>query len=401
MLNKRDLFRHGLTGMAGLGLCAAFPRALLAQGAEFAKRPPLVPLEAEPDRIYDIGVCLRPFRAAGPRLEVESVGAKRVIHHYGHGGSGWSLSWGSAQMAVPLALTDGQTDIAVVGAGAIGLTTAITAQRMGAKVTIYTKDRFPDVKSAKATGSWTPSSRIAMAEQSGPDFAKRWERMARASFATHQSWLGAAGMPVEWQDRYFLHDVPPADGPVSEVATARASHSRHFVELDHLTNDLLPRAEGLPAGTHPFPVPHVTRSMSLTFNVADLCRHLEEDFLAAGGRFHIATFHEPSDFGRIKENTIINCTGYGARALFRDESVVPIRGQIAWLMPQAGFNYGVRYASKGLSILGRRDGIVVQHVGVDDFYGYNDTNETPDVATARADVELAASLFRPRHASAD
>jgi hypothetical protein len=50
-------------------------------------------------RMTHITVCLRPFRAEGPRLDVETIGAKRVVHNYGHGGSGWSLSWGSAALA--------------------------------------------------------------------------------------------------------------------------------------------------------------------------------------------------------------------------------------------------------------------------------------------------------------
>jgi hypothetical protein len=64
----------------------------------------LAPLHASPDRITAITVCTRPFRAQGPRLDVEQVGQKTVIHNYGHGGSGWSLSWGSSGIAVQKAV---------------------------------------------------------------------------------------------------------------------------------------------------------------------------------------------------------------------------------------------------------------------------------------------------------
>ena len=43
-------------------------------------------------RLFDITVCLRPFRAQGPRIEAETIGDALVVHNYGHGGSGWSLS---------------------------------------------------------------------------------------------------------------------------------------------------------------------------------------------------------------------------------------------------------------------------------------------------------------------
>ena len=78
----------------------------------------LLPLHASPDRITAITVCTRPFRAQGPRLDVEQVGQKTVIHNYGHGGSGWSLSWGSSGIAVQKAVATGERDIAVIGCGA-------------------------------------------------------------------------------------------------------------------------------------------------------------------------------------------------------------------------------------------------------------------------------------------
>ncbi|MFV4649235.1 FAD-dependent oxidoreductase, partial [Mycobacterium tuberculosis] len=87
------------------------------------------------DRLFDISVCLRPFRAAGPRLDTEQVGDALVVHNYGHGGSGWSLSWGSGTIAVEKAMASSPREIAVVGCGALGLTAAILAQAAGAKVT--------------------------------------------------------------------------------------------------------------------------------------------------------------------------------------------------------------------------------------------------------------------------
>lgn len=49
-------------------------------------------------------VGLRPDRPS-VRVESEKVGGSRVIHNYGHGGNGVSLSWGCAREATRLALT--------------------------------------------------------------------------------------------------------------------------------------------------------------------------------------------------------------------------------------------------------------------------------------------------------
>jgi glycine/D-amino acid oxidase-like deaminating enzyme len=45
---------------------------------------------------------LRPYRAGGMRVEVESVAGTPIVHNYGHSGAGITFSWGSAREAVGL-----------------------------------------------------------------------------------------------------------------------------------------------------------------------------------------------------------------------------------------------------------------------------------------------------------
>lgn len=378
--------RRAFIGRAA-GLAGALPFAAKA-GAVFDPLAGVEPVRATPDRIFRTTVCLRPFRAAGPRIEVEQVGRKRVVHNYGHGGSGWSLSWGSAEAAVALALADGVRDVAVIGAGALGLTAALTAQRAGARVTIYTKEQFPFVRSARATGTWSPDSRVAMTKAVDPGFGDRWETMARSSFSYFQSLLGVAGDPVEWTDRYMLSDTPFGPRRAAAPGTERPDE---FLHLESRLADIMPRSVDLPPGTHPFRPAHARRNSSLTFNVADLMRQLTTDFRLAGGTIVPMEFHAPGDVTKLKQPAIIHCTGYGARALWRDESIVPVRGQIAWLIPQAGVTYGVYYGT--LSMLARRDGIVVQEVGEDEWFGYGDANEEPDHEAAREWVRRLAGFW--------
>jgi glycine/D-amino acid oxidase-like deaminating enzyme len=312
------------------------------------------------------------------------VGDKLVVHNYGHGGSGWSLSWGSGAIAVGKALAgaNGAREIAVIGCGALGLTSAIVAQRAGMHVTIYAKERFPEVRSARATGGWTPDSRIALTAKAAPEFPELWERMARTSFATYQSYLGMAGNPVEWTDRYFLSDDPPGQGQADSIGFARYENRIH---------DLTPRAQDLPPGAHPFPTKYARRTSSLTFNVAAYSRQLMNDFLIAGGKIEAADFHSPSDLNTLSQTVIINATGYGARQLWNDQSITPVRGQIAWLIPQPGVDYGLVYGN--LNVLGRRDGIVVQPALQGEASGWNDANEQPDREEAVAGVRMLAELY--------
>src|SRR4051794_30796634 len=104
---RRDVLRGAtaIGGLVGLSACATAPRATLQAARPPLARPPLVPMRIGPDEIIDIKSCIRPFRAAGPNLDAELIGDTLVIHNYGHGGSGWSLSWGSAEFAVGKALS--------------------------------------------------------------------------------------------------------------------------------------------------------------------------------------------------------------------------------------------------------------------------------------------------------
>lgn len=377
----------GIGGLGALGL--ALPRGALAQSDRFVI-PPLAPLRMDPSRITKVTVCLRPFRAAGPRLDVEKVGRKRVVHNYGHGGSGWSLSWGSAQIAAARALEGGTRHVAVIGCGAIGLTTALTLLRAGARVTIYARDRTPYTRSVRATGTWSPDSRIADADRIDPGFPALWDRMARSSYAAWQTMVGLPGEPVAWADRYSLGDAEGAGGPrVPFPERPAATPEVNFYEGD--LPGLAPRSHRLEPGQHPFPVARANMGVSMQFNVAELAHLLTTEFLTEGGHIQTMTFNTPADLQRLRQPVVVNCTGYGARALWKDQTVTPVRGQIAWLPPQPEVRYGVYY--RRVTVLPRPDGIVVQYVGPSDMWGYGSEDETPDLSEAEAAISTIAPLF--------
>ena len=390
-LDRRRLLQAsaalGALPFAGLGACTT-----IAGSGSALIRPvtsgfrPLAPVRAEPERLFDLTVCLRPFRAAGPRLDAEQVGDALVVHNYGHGGSGWSLSWGSAEIAVGKAMASSPKAIAVVGCGALGLTSAITAQRAGAEVTIYARDLLPQTRSARATGQFTPDSRIALADAAGPDFPALWEQMARTSFKTYRNYLGLPGDPVEWLDNYDVSDLAPG------APAAVPSGGLEFARYRSRIRDLMPGGRLLSREESPFDAPTVSRGASLTFNIADYGHTLVSDFLLAGGRIRQREFHAPAELGTLPEKVVINCPGYGARALWKDDSVIPVRGQIGWLIPQPEAHYGVSY--NGVYIVSRRDGIVVQGVSGGDMRGYGDDREVVDRDESLKSVAVVAELMQ-------
>jgi glycine/D-amino acid oxidase-like deaminating enzyme len=385
-MRRRDFIRSVGAGAGALAVPSAFSAETLTTSPT---TPPTALIEpfilpkvrADVDRIVAVTVCTRPFRAKGARIEAEKLGRKTVVHNYGHGGSGWSLSWGSSTLAVRLALQTKAKEIAVIGCGALGLTSALVAQRAGLKVKIYAKERPPEVRSTFATGSWTPNSRYCSEEHTTAELAAQWEEMTRISHRTFQHMLSLPGEPIEWREGYLLTDWAPGAGP-------KHTNEPIYPDLDARVRDLTPRNRFLTPGTHPFPTAYVRRFTTMNFNITVLQRQLMQDFLLAGGVIETREFASPSDVAKLKEKTLINATGYGARALWGDESIVPVRGQLLRLIPQPEIAYGLMYNGV-LSMVPRRDGIVLQTQKPDDF---GNADATVDRAQAEQAVTMMAEL---------
>ena len=310
-----------------------------------------------------------------------------MIHHYGYGGSGWSLSWGYGYEAMQMALATGEHDFAVIGCGAIGLTTAVLLARTGARVTIYARDLPPFTRSSLATGVFTPDSRIALAEYATPEFSKNWNERARYSYRTYQSLLGLADEPVEYLDFYSVNGGQSLSGG-TEANDARPA----FAELEgELLADLEPKNRTFPAGAHTLGAHALTRSTTFMFNLSAYTHFLMSDFRSADGKIEVTEFTSPADFSRLRQKTIVHATGYGARALFNDESVIPVRGQIARTPPQEGIHYGLAYGDS--IFVPRRDGFVFQVIGNDDYYGYGIDSTAPDRVEAVHAIQTIQSLF--------
>ena len=212
--------------------------------------------------------------------------------------------------------------------------------------------------------------------------------MARRSWAEHHAFVGLDGDPVSFIDQYILRPRSEAEGPVGPAPTPGEVDFAHYGDR---LNGLSPRSRSLSPAEHPFPVAAARLYPQMTFNVAEYARQLTEAFLLEGGRIVQRMFHAPSELSELAEPVIVNCTGYGARALFGDDSLVPVRGQIAWLTPQPEVTYGLWYRS--VSMIPRADGIVIQASGVSEMVGYGVEDETPDRAEAEAALAALAPLF--------
>jgi len=150
LLDRRTFAAAGsaaiLSGCATVGSRSARPSACA----------PLPPVKVDQSRVIRTIAGLRPYRASGFVVRTEPLGDKRLVHNYGHGGAGITLSWGSSKLAADLGLSGHSGPVAVIGAGALGLTTARLVQEAGFPVTVYAKALPPDTTSNVAGGQIAP-----------------------------------------------------------------------------------------------------------------------------------------------------------------------------------------------------------------------------------------------------
>jgi hypothetical protein len=389
-MDRRHLLKNSL-GLIGLG---ATSQTAVAQNARvpLMDRPPrLAPIRAHVDRIYDMKSCLRPFRTKGPNLSVERIGDATVIHNYGHYGSGWCLSWGSADLQVQKAMSFSPKKIAVIGSGIIGLTSAVVALRAGAQVTIYTRELLPRTRSYRANGVWGPGT-VALASEAPANLGDIWEHMVRISWKNFRPYMGMAGNPIAWSDHYTLSDTPFDAPPPPLPPMANGQARPEFYNMGNRASDLDAKPEVLTPEVNPFPVKYGNRVTKMFFNFSEYGYLLTSEFFARGGKIVIRDFHSPDELAHLPEKVIINCPGYAAHDWWKDKAMIPVRGQTEWLIPQPEVNYGFTY--RNVECRSKSDGVMVIAIGPEQFAkSWNNGNEIPDRAEAEGAVKVVEELF--------
>jgi glycine/D-amino acid oxidase-like deaminating enzyme len=271
-------------------------------------------------------------------VRAEKLGDTTVVHNYGHGGGGITLSWGTSELAVDEAWKTGQKRFAVLGAGAIGLATARLLQQRGADVTIYAKDLPPHTTSNIAGGQWSPTSVMNPSCRTAESDAL----LARAARLAHGAFqqLPTAEYGIRWLENYVLSDEP----------------LREWWEHT-LVRDLYPESRELRNGEHPFAARHARRFTTMLIEPPIYLTAMVRDVRLAGGRIVVGELTSREEIQGLPERVVLNCTGLGAKALFGDQELEPVRGQLTFLLPQAEVDYIV--IAGGLYMFPRRDGILL------------------------------------------
>jgi glycine/D-amino acid oxidase-like deaminating enzyme len=365
--SRREFLALAATGLAG---CSARRAAITPPSINRAR---LARVNVAPERVIRVIVGLRPYRPSGFVVRADKLDSKTIIHNYGHGGAGITLSWGTAHLAMEEAARIPTREAAVLGGGIVGLSTARLLQQRGSSVTIYTKAMPPDTTSNIGGGYWDPVT-VYDHTRVTPEFKRQFGEAARFAFRYYQS-LTSANYGVRWLPVYKFS----RDGPYRH-----ADPESPYSEVD----PLFPDARQLPPEENPFDVPYVYRYSSMLIEPAIYLPALLRDYFSAGGRIVVREFAESRELLTLKEDLLFNCTGLGSRMLFNDEELVPVRGQLVFLLPQAEINY-MTIGPSNIYMFPRQDGILLGG-----SHEMNDANLAPDAATTERILRENGALFR-------
>jgi D-amino-acid oxidase len=261
-----------------------------------------------------------------------------------------SLSWGTGQMAAEMALEQPDRRAAVLGAGVVGLTTARQLQRRGFEVTIYAATVPPDTTSNMSLAGFTPTSGLVSFDRRTPEWDEQFRRAVEIAYRQLQL-LAGPKYGISWIYNYAMTE---------QEAAARG------------TNTLLPASVQtgsvvLGPGQHPFPSTYAIERPEMRIEPSIYLDALMQDVIAHGGKIRIKKFETPRDVVALDESVIVNCTGLGAKTLFGDPELMPLKGQLIVLLPQDEVNYSTngvgRAAVSGpglfVHMMPRRDGIIL------------------------------------------
>jgi glycine/D-amino acid oxidase-like deaminating enzyme len=330
--------------------------------SRYSSCTPLAPVLVDQSRVIRTMAGLRPYRRQGFVVRTEQLAEKRLVHNYGHGGSGITMSWGTSKLAIELGLQGHSGPVAVLGSGVVGLSTARLVQETGFPVTIYTAALPPDTTSNVAGGQFHPFG-LFKEDSVTSEFKTQFTRALDYSWRRFQIMVGD-DYGIRWLPTYVETDSPDAK----------------LLETFPPINRMLAPAE------HPFPWSGTLRYDTMYIETGRYLRQMIRDVQVAGGKIEVRKFATLADIAALPEPLVFNCTGLGSRDLFNDLDLHPARGQLAILEPQPD----VQYAMTGGPgyMFPRPDGIILGGT-----FELDQWDATPQPATIARIVENHRRFF--------
>jgi D-amino-acid oxidase len=112
-------------------------------------------------------------------------------------------------------------------------------------------------------------------------------------------------------------------------------------------------------GEHPFPSPYAGRFRTMIAETDLFLPALMDDVRQHGATIEVRKFSDLASVQSLDAPLIVNCTGLGAKALFGDPELVPVKGQLTVLKPQPEVTYAYLDGVLDFYMFSRSDGIIL------------------------------------------
>ncbi len=351
MVSRRAALRLGVGGLIGLaapaiiGSRTAFSAPL--RNGQILTTPNL---NLRPDQ-YTVVAGLRPQRVGGVRIGLDPVLSrdigKTVIHNYGHGGAGITLSFGCAARVVTALETifnaQPRSRVAILGSGIAGMTVAfeLLSRWHQLRLRILTRSQnIEDSTSWVAGGQFGPSG-ILQYYQQNPGELVSMVRGSADRVKAHFSKGSAQRFGIRQRFNYSLGDVLDLKAIKSVIGEPKTGN----LPFEHLTD----QANGYEYNTY---------LIEPKIALKELAREVTKN----GGR--ILWGHPVGslqDMAQLPETVIVNCTGLGSWHLIGDHALSAVEGQLAVLKNTQALKYFVSGGCNGTNayMFGRTNDLTI------------------------------------------
>jgi glycine/D-amino acid oxidase-like deaminating enzyme len=119
----------------------------------------------------------------------------------------------------------------------------------------------------------------------------------------------------------------------------------------------MPEIKALKPGEHAFGDKYCWQFDGMLIEPPMFLPALLMDFRIAGGKIVVGEIKNPAQVQALPQKLVFNCTGLGAKALFNDAELTPVRGQLTILAPQPEITYSTAY--EDTYMFSRHDGVVL------------------------------------------
>ncbi|GAA6064553.1 hypothetical protein JCM10212_005780 [Sporobolomyces blumeae] len=209
--------------------------------------------------------------------------------------------------------------VVVIGAGVIGLSTAIKLKEAGYRVSLVARDFPGDPKCIEFTSPWAGAHHVSVA--TGADM--RLHQFDARTFQVMSELIEQdPGVPLHFAKQVEYREIPKVEGAAGEVSQL------------NLISRFQPNFRWLDEADLPEGIAHGATFTCIQIDTPAYLPYLLARFRSKGGKtFRTSTLSSflsalSADPTLGDAQLVVNCTGLGSLSLTNDDKVFPTRGQL-------------------------------------------------------------------------